>query len=109
MKSKLRFLLICVSGCLVMALLAGILALPGTALAKKPTDKGGGGGKQERIPLCATFDDFLDPDPSGALDDRIQSDGLGDYRDSDPEVSAWSFGGFAMDTRTPEKREFQLG
>ena len=64
MKGRIRFCLIGVAGCLVLAAVWAVLAVPGTAVADKPTggkhnhDKGDddGGGDTGNQP-CVIFDD----------------------------------------------------
>ena len=76
MKSKFRLWFLGTAGCLALAALWMIVAVPGTALAKKPEGGGGGGGdkvsgKKQEIKVVVTFRDHMD--------DRVQSDGLGPY------------------------------
>ncbi len=75
-------------GCFVLALIWGMLALPGNSLANPPDGDGnhnhGSGGT---IPMTVTFRDFLgdDVDP---VPDRLMSDGSGDYIDKVDKVGA---------------------
>ena len=72
-------------GCLILALVWGILASPGSALADhkpghNPGGGGGGGGSGGDIPVCVTFDD--------AVGDLVTSDGGGIYCDGVDGITA---------------------
>ncbi len=54
---KVGLCLMVVTSCFILAGLWAVLATPETALAKKPTDPGGGGGGKDKVPTCVQFDD----------------------------------------------------
>ena len=64
------------SACLVLAVSWCVMAVPSSALGKRPSGKVS--GKKQEINVTVMFRDRTN-DPNGALDDRIQSDGRGPY------------------------------
>jgi hypothetical protein len=102
MKRKIRFWLLGVAGCLILA--AGLFALSDGALGKPPEGKGGdkggggggGGGDPTFVSLCVTFGD-LDGDRIGS--DWFDAEGNAvPYCDQVDNVKASTGDGFRLDT-----------